>query len=69
LLIFGGKKAESALTLITVFDLTPGSINPDPPQSRPILVMVVHEKRKRRNRLQILESAQLERRFGLGVYR
>jgi hypothetical protein len=64
-----GKKGEGALTLIIVFDHTPRSINPDPPQIRPILVIVVHEKRKRRNRLQILESAQLERRFGLGVYR
>lgn len=69
MLIFGCQKAERALTLITLFDHPPRSINPDPPQSGPVLVIVVHEERERRICLQILESAQDERRFGLGVYR
>ena len=56
LLIFGCQKAERALTLITFFDHTPRSINPDPPQSGPVFVIVVHEERERRICLQILEG-------------
>jgi hypothetical protein len=56
LLVLGGQEIQSAPILVAVFDHTPRSIDPDPPQSRPVLVIAVDEQRGGRVRPQILES-------------
>jgi hypothetical protein len=60
-----GEKFEDALELRSLFEYARGSVESDPPEARPVVVVVVNQDGRSRITAQIGETLEVAReRFG-----
>jgi len=65
--VLGGEKAQSPFSLSALVEDPAPSVNPNPPQVGPVVLVMVDEERDGAIGPDVLEPTQIERRLGLGV--